>query len=270
MPDDQGGPALELRRQGVTAAVEPGHDDATAPRKTSSSRAWCGGRLSRWPRSWRTPRAMRCPWRAWSACSVGLGSRQGQGVALGRRPTSTRRLCAVTRWLVVNTTTNARRGAADEATRAKSVQHLPRQARWRPAAAASEVLEAEDRLRMGRDGPERDVSHDLVFTWADGRMIRPDTWPTGHACRWPPGCCWLTPPGIRHSFATAWRSGSGCRSRSSPPASEHPRGAEVYRHVIPAEGPGGAAHVGDLFRQRGVTTPAVTNGRRGPAEEDRL
>ena len=107
-----------------------------------------------------------------------------------------------------------------------------------------------DRLKMGGGWPTDDIAADLVFTWADGQPIPPDslTKIVGRLSV-AAGLPRLTPHGLRHSFASAalaarvpvevvaGRLGNTARIVQ-----------EVYAHVIPAEDQSAALVVGELYR----------------------
>jgi len=240
--------ALELRRRGSPLRWNPG-DDATPPSVIEQKRRW-----------W-SP-AQVATFLAYAAGSedlpgglvdvlVDTGGRRGEVVALRWADVDLEAATArVTRQLVVNTSTNRVEVRPTKRPRAKSVVSL------HPDTVAAlkrrRRVQAEDQLRMGRGWPGPDaLSHDLVFTWADGRMIRPDTL-TRVVARMSvaAGLPRLTPHGIRHSFATAAleqrvpvdvvaaRLGNTTRVVQ-----------EVYRHVIHAEDREAAQLVGDLFRR---------------------
>lgn len=110
----------------------------------------------------------------------------------------------------------------------------------------------EDRLRMGAGWPTPDgIDSDLVFTWADGRLIHPDVL-TRIVARLSvkAGLPRLTPHGFRHSFATA-----ALKARVPVEVVAARLGntarvvQETYAHVIPADDQAAAQLVGDLFRK---------------------
>jgi integrase len=240
--------ALELRRRGSPLRWNPG-DDATAPSVVEQKRVW-----------WSPTQV--ATFLAHAAASddlpVGLvdvlvdtGGRRGEVVALRWADVDLEVATArVTRQLVVNTSTNRVEVRPTKRPRAKSVVSLHPDTVG--ALRRRRAAQAQDRLVMGAGWPgPGDVSHDLVFTWADGRMIRPDTL-TRIVARMSvaAGLPRLTPHGIRHSFATAAleqrvpvdvvaaRLGNTTRVVQ-----------EVYRHVIHAEDREAAQVVGDLFRR---------------------
>lgn len=108
----------------------------------------------------------------------------------------------------------------------------------------------EDRLRMGAGWPSGTLDDDLVFTWADGRLIHPDAL-TKIVARLSvaAGLPRLTPHGFRHSFATA-----ALKARVPVEVVAARLGnttrvvQETYSHVIPADDAAAAQLVGDLFR----------------------
>lgn len=132
------------------------------------------------------------------------------------------------------------------------------------------AAQAAERLVMGHGwrGPN-DISHDLVFTFADGRLVRPDTL-TRIIDRMSTaaGLPRLTPHGLRHSFATA-----ALKARVPVEVVAARLGnttrvvQEIYAHVIPSDDHAAAQLVGDLYR----TGKAAGAGRRTVAsagEED--
>jgi integrase len=113
--------------------------------------------------------------------------------------------------------------------------------------------QAAERLAMGEGWPgPKDIAHDLVFTWADGRLVRPDTL-TDIIDRMSvaAGLPRLTPHGLRHSFATA-----ALKARMPVEVVAARLGntvrvvQETYAHVIPSDDEDAAQLVGDPYRQR--------------------
>jgi integrase len=111
--------------------------------------------------------------------------------------------------------------------------------------------QAAERQAMGEGwpGPE-DIAHDLVFTFPDGRLVRPDTL-TRIIDRMSTaaGLPRLTPHGLRHSFATA-----ALQARVPVEVVAARLGntvrvvQEIYAHVIPSDDHDAAKLVGDLYR----------------------
>lgn len=118
-----------------------------------------------------------------------------------------------------------------------------------------------ERLAMGErwPGPD-DLSYDLVFTWPDGRLVRPDTLTRiiGRMST-SAGLPRLTPHGLRHSFASA-----ALKARVPVEVVAARLGnttrvvQEIYAHVIPSDDQAAAQLVGDLFR----TNDAANRDRR--------
>jgi integrase len=113
--------------------------------------------------------------------------------------------------------------------------------------------QAAERLTTGEHWPgPKDISHDLVFTYPNGRLIRPDTL-TAIIDRMSTaaGLPRLTPHGLRHSFATA-----ALKARVPVEVVAARLGntvrvvQETYAHVIPSDDEDAAQLVGDLYRQR--------------------
>lgn len=110
--------------------------------------------------------------------------------------------------------------------------------------------QAAEQLAMGNGwpGPD-DISHDLVFTLPDGRLVRPDTL-TRIVDRMSTaaGLPRLTPHGLRHSFATA-----ALKARVPVEVVAARLGntvrvvQEIYAHVIPSDDQAAAQLVGDLY-----------------------
>ena len=103
---------------------------------------------------------------------------------------------------------------------------------------------------MGSGWPTDEVSADLVFTWADGSPIHPDTASRILArLSLKAGLPRLTAHGHRHSYATAALSARvpvevvAARLGNSVRVVQ-----EVYQHVIPADDAAAAKLVGDLYR----------------------
>lgn len=116
--------------------------------------------------------------------------------------------------------------------------------------------QAAERLALGDAWPgPKDISHDLVFTWPDGRLVRPDTL-TAIVDRMSvaAGLPRLTPHGLRHSFATA-----ALKARVPVEVVAARLGntvrvvQETYAHVIPSDDEDAAQLVGDLYRQPKAT-----------------
>jgi integrase len=240
--------ALELRRRGSPLRWNPA-DDAVPPTVVEQKRSW-----------WSPEQVAKFLVHAAESdeLPVGLvdmlvdtGGRRGEVVALRWADVDLDQATArVTRQLVVNSSTNRVEVRPTKRPRAKSVVSL--HPNTVVVLKLRRRLQAEDRLKMGAGWPGPDsLSADLVFTWADGRMIRPDTL-TRIVARMSveAGLPRLTPHGIRHSFATAAleqrvpvdvvaaRLGNTTRVVQ-----------EVYRHVIHAEDREAAQTVGDLFRR---------------------
>jgi integrase len=111
--------------------------------------------------------------------------------------------------------------------------------------------QAAERLAMGDGwpGPE-DLSYDLVFAFANGRLVRPDTLTrTIDRMSTAAGLPRLTPHGLRHSFATA-----ALKARVPVEVVAARLGntvrvvQEIYAHVIPSDDQAAAQLVGDLYR----------------------
>jgi integrase len=116
------------------------------------------------------------------------------------------------------------------------------------------VAQSEHRLKMGAGWPGAGTVHaDLVFTWPDGRAIRPGTL-TRIIARLSVAASLprLTPHGLRHSFATAALRARVPVEVVAARLGNTPRVVqEVYSHVIPADDQAAAQLVGDLYRARG-------------------
>jgi integrase len=117
--------------------------------------------------------------------------------------------------------------------------------------------QAAEHLAMGEGWPGPDnISYDLVFTFSDGRLIRPDTL-TDIIDRMSTaaGLPRLTPHGLRHSFATA-----ALKARVPVEVVAARLGntvrvvQETYSHVIPSDDEEAAQVVGDLYRNRKAST----------------
>jgi integrase len=111
--------------------------------------------------------------------------------------------------------------------------------------------QATERLAMGNGWPgPKSLAYDCVFTWGDGRLVRPDTL-TRIVDRMSTaaGLPRLTPHGLRHSFATA-----ALKARVPVEVVAARLGnttrvvQEIYAHVIPSDDQAAAQLVGDLYR----------------------
>lgn len=156
----------------------------------------------------------------------------------------------VTRQLVVNKLTGEvevqpTKRPRDKATISLHPETVAKLKLRRKEQAAHRLL-----LGPGWPGPD-DLAHNLVFTYADGRLIRPDVL-TKVIARMSvkAGLPRLTPHGLRHSFATA-----ALKARVPVEVVAHRLGntvavvQQVYAHVIPSDDAATAQLVGDLFRQ---------------------
>jgi len=108
--------------------------------------------------------------------------------------------------------------------------------------------QAKHQIAMDKGWPD----HELAFTWADGRPIRPDhLTSTVERLSIAAGLPRLTPHGLRHSFATAALSARVPVEVVAARLGNTSRVVqEVYQHVIPADDAAAAQLVGDLYRGR--------------------
>jgi integrase len=114
------------------------------------------------------------------------------------------------------------------------------------------VDQSEHRLKMGAGWPSSDSPHhDLVFTWPDGRPMRPRTFTVAIArLSVEAGLPRLTPHGLRHSFATAALAARVPVEVVAHRLGNTPRVVqETYSHVIPSDDRAAAQLVGDLYRR---------------------
>lgn len=109
----------------------------------------------------------------------------------------------------------------------------------------------QNRLLLGAGWPADDTIHGgLIFTFADGRVIPPDTL-TNIIARLSEqsGLPRLTPHGLRHAFASAALSARVPVEVVAARLGNTPRVVqEVYADVIPADDQATAQLVGDLYR----------------------
>jgi integrase len=240
--------AMELRRRSTALRWNPA-DDATAPTVGEQKRLW-----------W-TPEQVG-QFLAYDAQSDDLptglvdmladtGGRRGEAVAVRW---SNLHLDAgtltVTHQLVVNKTTGDVEERPTKRPRDKATISLHSETVAKLKMRRRE--QAAERLLMGAGWPDPDdLSYDRVFTYPNGRVIRPDTL-TRVIARMSvkAGLPRLTPHGLRHSFATA-----ALKARVPVEVVAHRLGntvavvQDVYRHVIAAEDSEASRIVGDLYRR---------------------
>lgn len=240
--------AIELRRRGTGLRWNPA-DDATPPTVGEQRRSWwtpeqVGQFLDYASRSDDLRTGM-------VDMLADTGGRRGETVAVRWSNLDLDAgTLTVTHQLVVNKTTGKVEERPTKRPRDKATISL------HPETVAKLKLrrkeQAAQRLMMGAGwpGPD-DLSHDCVFTYADGRVIRPDTLTKVLArmsvkAELPR----LTPHRLRHSFATA-----ALKARVPVEVVAHRLGntvavvQDVYRHVIAAEDSEASKIVGDLYRR---------------------
>lgn len=113
--------------------------------------------------------------------------------------------------------------------------------------------QAEHRLLVGSGWPgPGTLDFDLVFTWPDGRAIRPDVLTRTIArLSVAAGLPRITPHGLRHSFASAALAARVPVEVVAARLGNTPRVVqEIYAHVIPADDQAAAQLVGDLYRSK--------------------
>jgi integrase len=240
--------AMELRRRDTALRWNPA-DDATPPAVTEQKRTWwtpeqVGQFLVHDAESDDLPTGM-------VDTLADTGGRRGEACAPRWSDLDLDEgTLAVVRQFVINSDTNEVEVRPTKRPRDKATISL------HPATVGKlkrrKAEQAAERLAMGAGwpGPD-DMSHDLVFTHADGRMIRPDslTRVVGRmSVR--AGLPRLTPHGLRHSFATA-----ALKARVPVEVVAARLGntvrmvQEIYAHVIPSDDAAAAQTVGDLFRK---------------------